>query len=353
MLQIENMKYSKSIDSLKGIAMLGIILVHSRLSFGNIFQCIVNNGARGVQLTFIISGYLIFKSLENAYQKKTPLKTWYRGKILRIIPLYWFFTILHIIVFGRGERFYLGPLKEVSWLNIICNLLCIHGFFPYYANSINVNWYIADLMLWYLIAPVIYRVFNSLKKVMTGLLFGVPIIYSILILLKNKPIISSIPIWNDYVNVFFFGAQLPIIFLGIVIYWLEKEKRIEWLSNIKGSFFAATFCILLLTIGSDKFFVFNTAFSFSLCFSVIFVLQLVKPVGFLCNSILALYGKYSYSIYLSHLFVVSGVWKVLGENRSYSNIKQVGIYIAICIISLIVSICVEKTEKVMRGIIKR
>lgn len=119
----------KTIDSLKGIAILGIILVHSECSFSGMLRIIAGNGSRGVQLMFLINGYHILKSLDNMQKRGGTLKEWYKGKFLRIIPLYWFFTILHLLVFGTGERFFLGPLKQVSWLNILCNLLCLHGFF--------------------------------------------------------------------------------------------------------------------------------------------------------------------------------------------------------------------------------
>ena len=224
-----------NIDALKGIAMMGIILVHSRIVFPNpfgILNCVVQNGARGVQLMFIINGYLIFKSLDGIFSKGMPLKNWYMRKALRILPLYWIFTILHLIVFGRGERFYLGPLSEVSWLNIACNLLCIHGFFPYYINSINVNWFIADLVIWYLIAPFVYKKFNSLQKIVSGLLIMVPVVYGLLIVLYKIPIISSEPIWKDYLFCLSFLPEFPVILLGGIIFWLEKEKRLNMIREV-------------------------------------------------------------------------------------------------------------------------
>ena len=51
------------IDSLKGIGILGVVLVHYGIKSSNDFvNCIVGNGARGVQLLFIINEILIFPS---------------------------------------------------------------------------------------------------------------------------------------------------------------------------------------------------------------------------------------------------------------------------------------------------
>lgn len=348
MCQSKNMEISKSIDSLKGIAMLGILLVHSQISFSGNFEilnCVVNNGARGVQLMFILNGYLIFKSLDHAYQKGISTKEWYKKKALRIIPLYWIFTLLHLLVFGRGERFYLGPLKEVSVLNIVCNLLCIHGFFPYYVNSINVNWFIADLMIWYLIAPLAYKLIGSMGKALRGILFIIPSIYCALMLIRNYPIISSEPIWNDYVTILSILPELPVIILGCTIYLIEKEGRIQnkekWTSC--AFYFFAIIGLALLIIGSDKFMVFSNIFSYAICFAMLFVAQMINPVHLLCNKILAMFGRHSYSIYLSHVFVIAFIWKFWNRKQEQlENIKSAIIYVAICVLSLVVAVCIDK-----------
>lgn len=56
----------KTIDSLKGIGILGVVLVHYSIKASNdLISGIVFNGARGVQLLFIINAYLIFTSLSS------------------------------------------------------------------------------------------------------------------------------------------------------------------------------------------------------------------------------------------------------------------------------------------------
>lgn len=79
------------IDSLKGIGILGVVLVHYGIKSSNDFvNCIVGNGARGVQLLFIINAFLIFNSLNNVKWNKESILAWYKRKFLRLIPLYWF-----------------------------------------------------------------------------------------------------------------------------------------------------------------------------------------------------------------------------------------------------------------------
>lgn len=254
--------------------------------------------------------------------------------------------------FGRGERFYLGPLSEVSWLNIACNLLCIHGFFPYYINSVNVNWFIADLVIWYLIAPFVYKKFNSLQKMVSGLLIMIPVVYGLLIVLYKIPIISSEPIWKDYLFCLSFLPEFPVIFLGGIIFWLEKGERLKILSkrSIYSGLFFAIASMSLLIIGSDKFVLFSNIFSFSICLAIVFIAQLEAPIRFWDNRVFTMFGKYSYGIYLSHIFVISLVWKIMGDVLFGSSMLwQIIVYSVLCMSSLVVGMSIEK----IYGTVKR
>ncbi|MDE6845899.1 MAG: acyltransferase [Lachnospiraceae bacterium] len=346
----------QAIDSLKGIAILGIMLVHSGCAFSGIMGNIANSGARGVQLMFMINGYLIFKSLDNAQDKGITLKQWYKGKIIRIIPLYWFFTILHLLIFGTGERFYLGPLKSVSWLNVVCNMLCVHGFFPYYINSINLNWFIADLAIWYLIAPLCYKLIPSLEKAIGCLLIIIPIDYAVLALAERYPLISNEAIWRDYVSILAFPAELPVILLGCTVYYMVKEGRcinVHKLTSYAGCFFALM-SLLFLCTGSSRFSVYSNVFSFGICFAIVMTAQLANPMTLLDNPLFAIFGRHSYGIYLCHIFLISFINTAMGKMTVQTGTAgQIGKYLLICTVSLAASVCVEWIyESLVKGMSK-
>lgn len=91
------------IDALKGIGILGIILVHYDLHSSNdLIAGIVFNGARGVQLMFVINAFLIFNSLSKIDLNRKNIIMWWKHKFLRLIPLYYFFTIFYLLLFGTG-----------------------------------------------------------------------------------------------------------------------------------------------------------------------------------------------------------------------------------------------------------
>ena len=344
------------IDSLKGIAILGIVLVHSRLngSYGY-FSSFTVSGARGVQLMFLINGYLIFASLDRADENQMKLRDWYIGKFKRLVPMYWFFTFIHLAVFGLGERFYLGPLEKVSVLNILCNLFFLHGFNPYYIGSINANWYMADLAIWYLIAPFIFKFLKSFKKMLTALFVFIPLDYVVLIILDKVPLIESEPIWHDYINVLCFPAEFPIILLGGALYLgIRNVGRTEIISGRKklacaGTFFSLV-CLMLLMIGSDRMFVFTNEFSYGIAFAILFAAQSIYSFPVFNNRFFALLGKYSYGIYLSHIIVIELIYRIYAFLQM-PDITFFGWLFTYCLaltVSLGISVLMEQCGNIIR-----
>ncbi len=93
--------YFSSIQILRGIAALGIILLHVgemllQYTDGQGQFCrlapIWENGAAGVDLFFIISGFVMVQSTWNRFQLVGAGKRFFVRRCIRIIPLYWFYS---------------------------------------------------------------------------------------------------------------------------------------------------------------------------------------------------------------------------------------------------------------------
>lgn len=91
--------YRPEIDGLRAIAVFGVIIYHSKISFlgVQIFQ----GGFYGVDIFFVISGYLISKIIISEYEikKKFSYLDFYERRMRRILPLL-FFVLLTTLIAG-------------------------------------------------------------------------------------------------------------------------------------------------------------------------------------------------------------------------------------------------------------
>lgn len=341
----------KCIDSFKGIGILGVVLVHYGLNTSNeLLGGVVANGARGVQLLFVVNAFLIFNSLDKIeIIRKESVIVWWKKKFMRLIPMYYLFTFLSVLL-RTSNKYWLGPLPKISWLNVLCNLLFLHGFYPYYTNSINANWFMGVLGAFYLLAPFLFKMINSLEKALFALLVVTPIGYLLRHVLLQMNVLAVPGIWNDYVNIISFPAELPVILLGILAYYINKEiKKRDGVRNKRQLSYALTlfslFCMLSLIKGGEKyFFFFNNIFSFGMLFMIMFIAQLIYPIRPIKNCVFEFVGKHSYGIYLSHLIIMKYVDGVLEKFRG-NPILDVAGYFVILGLSILIAIIAEKIVK--------
>ena len=109
-----------ALDSLRGIAALMVCLFH--------FD-VFNNGSTGVDLFFMISGFVIFMSLANS----SNIKGFWIARLIRLFPTYWLSILIAIIIaktftsYGlisqTGIRFYVGNILMLQPLFNTPNLL--------------------------------------------------------------------------------------------------------------------------------------------------------------------------------------------------------------------------------------
>jgi len=80
------------IDALRGFAILGVVLVHSTILMqpsSNLLRLVAENGARGVQLFFLVSALTLFLSMEARRRGEiAPLRNYCIRRFFRIAPLF-------------------------------------------------------------------------------------------------------------------------------------------------------------------------------------------------------------------------------------------------------------------------
>lgn len=83
----KNLKYRPDIDGLRAIAVLSVIIYHAKINF--IQHSIFKGGFIGVDIFFVISGYLITSIIINQLNENNfSFKNFYERRARRILPVY-------------------------------------------------------------------------------------------------------------------------------------------------------------------------------------------------------------------------------------------------------------------------
>jgi peptidoglycan/LPS O-acetylase OafA/YrhL len=291
----------KWIDICKGVATLLVVMIHFNQDFHSpcaVVSKLASIGARGPQFFFIISAFLTWLSLSKKNQ--LPVQSYgsfLHGRFKRILPEYYLALILAIVTFFCG----LGYPEQLTGWGYLSHILLINGFIPNQANSILiVEWYVSDLIIFYLFAPFIHKLVNNLNRSLIFLLIS--LLVSIVFHYLTMHIVDN----KDYYSTLCIIIQMPVMAIGVVLFYLLKEineKGIKTYLKVT-ALFALTGVVslmLFLKLGCvSKSFLAGIVFGW-----ICYTLSVLESSGSTMNcGWLALLGKYSLGIYLFHMFII-------------------------------------------------
>jgi peptidoglycan/LPS O-acetylase OafA/YrhL len=169
---LEASKYIKSIDGLRAIAVMGVLASH----FG-----VYRTGWLGVQLFFVISGYLIISILLREKEADRPvsflLKRFYYRRSLRIFPLYYFYLLLLVLVYTIVFHNPAEIMQKIpSLMTYMYNLTRISPTF-HYTDMVNHLWSLCVEEQFYLMFPFIifFVSTKNLKRLFVFILVFSPV----------------------------------------------------------------------------------------------------------------------------------------------------------------------------------
>ena len=293
--------YVKSLDGLRGIAILFVLLshssnaeiyLHSSLDFSRI-------GKIGVNLFFVLSAYLLDKQILQALKAgKANIGYWKRytlRRVFRIYPLFLFALSFHYIFYITGFKTVIESPQE-----IITHLFLVEGKSIFWSIPVEFKYYIISPIVIFLI----YRYFNlHLFKIIA--LFGILAFISI-----TTEFLFKLPEISTF-------RYIPIFLTGTLIAILEIEKKNELNALIKWIDYSAllSIFIILITIPSFFEFIFDLKIKFHaplfyLPFSLLWGIILISATKgdrlkkILEFKLLRFIGKISFSLYLLHMPVI-------------------------------------------------
>jgi peptidoglycan/LPS O-acetylase OafA/YrhL len=272
-----------SLDGLRGIAALAVVLYHYTFRYDALYSHhfslekyeILKLGYLGVDLFFIISGFVIFMSIEAT----DKFKTFVINRFSRLFPAYWFavlFTFIVVIIFGLQDR-------EVSLLVMIANLTMLNGFLgiPY-----------VDGVYWSLMVELTFYAFISFFYFYLNKKFVLVNFLSLVWISFYFNYFKSIETSYDLINIVSFLLSMDYLHLfgaGIGFYLLSigESKMLAWLLIVSSVIHTSMF-----ETGAPLIVLFS--------FYFIFMIVIYGNSNILSLRIFTYLGSISYSLYLVH-----------------------------------------------------
>jgi peptidoglycan/LPS O-acetylase OafA/YrhL len=295
------------IDALRGIAIISVLIVHTHEYGHNILPGvitnIVNQGARGVQLFFLVSAFTLFISFKNrTTSERFPIRNFFVRRFFRIAPMYYLGIGYYLIQDGLGARYWLGDAPKITIANIAANLTFLHGFNPYHITSlVPGGWSIGVEMTFYFMMPLLFSRIKNINQAFAFFIISILLKLVLQVVLKKFPIISFDRLWLEYLFLYF-PSQLPIFCLGILFYFIVVEK--ESVSAISGVSVLVFSGMVLAQLSVGKQIILSNHILFGIGFLCLAYSLSIYRFTLLVNPIVNYIGKISFSMYVVHFAVL-------------------------------------------------
>lgn len=333
--------YKNEINTLRAIAVLGVIFYHFDNKFTSIF---ISGGHLGVDIFFFISGYLIsriiFFELKN---RKFTFRDFYLRRIRRIIPLLFF--IILVLIFVSYNFLLPQTLKDFSqsvfFLTFyLSNILFWHESVSYAEKSNEFKpllhtWSLSVEEQFYILAPFVFYILFKKKNFIYKIIFLTILSYILNIILSKK--------FANF-NFFWIIGRVWEFGLGSIIAYYH----IAYKNKINHKFFLFPILGLIIIIFSFIYLDFNKYPSpnaltiIPILGSIIVILfykrNLLNIIIFE-NKYITYIGLISYSLYLWH-FPIFSFAKIF--DLKSSSLNSFIIFLSLFALSLITWKFIEK-----------
>lgn len=270
---------------------------------------LMNEGALGVQLFFIVSALTLCLSWESRRQYEAfAIRNFLVRRFFRVAPMFYVALPLYLAMYGFATSYW-AP-NGIQWWFIPVTASFLHGLHPETNNSIIPGgWSIAVEMGFYAILAVSLP---NIKSVRFGIFF---LAVSLILFWVNStfvPGLFSYPEQQRYLaqnfGKFNLLSQLPVFALGILTYLAFKAAYARKQVAIGGSMLFILFAWLFLHPVPQL----PHHLVAGALFAVSTLLLAYWPARLLVNPVTITLGKLSYSIFLLHFAIRDGVFAALG-----------------------------------------
>ena len=349
--------YLSQIDALRGWAILLVFFFHAwGISGGStgaepsLWFSYVAAGGTGVTLFFVISGFLLsipwLRAMQSPDVAMPSLKNYYAARVLRIVPLYYLAVFMACVVSGYWNAgfkaftfqfigFEIFPFSVVWWTLVT-----------------EVQFYLVlPLLIWLLASGGKSRLILLLVLILWGGVYMTQALHN-----PSGEKISSYLLTKSLLG------RLPAFLLGMLAAWIFLKTRAlpifsaNWVRVMGAVAVLLALCVngmvlrhtvLLGEWQSESNWHEHHIYEAILWSVVLLVLVLTRPLfhRVIANSVLAVVGKLSYSLYLWHVpilfYVIYPTKERIGEGFSETILAYVLTFAAL-LVSLMASLLTYK-----------
>ncbi len=300
----------KNIQGLRGLAVLMVVFEHMNTiekkysQSDYILPVFFEIGGFGIDLFFLISGFIMVAVTRGSFRSKVGIQKFIYHRITRIYPLYWVYTFIVLFVWLIFPH--MVNNSQGNQVNIFASILLA----PQSLSPLVMQgWTLIHEVYFYLIFSIF--LFFPKNKFLFGLFVWAVIVFIGNFLSYNNPFSSVYfsPLTFEFIagcliGKLYFSRELKgdptLIALMALIFWLVSY----FLYGIEG--------------GWSRVFIFGAPASLALYSALLYEKRytIVAP-KWLCKI-----GDASYSIYLSHILVLSAVgviWRLSSADEYLNN----------------------------------
>jgi peptidoglycan/LPS O-acetylase OafA/YrhL len=325
------------LDALRGIACMSVVLFHlgvkCQAELGN--SEIFNFGITGVELFFVISGFVILMTLE----KTKSWKDFLVSRASRLYPAYWacasFTALLYLII----ERVKPDLARNDLPIEYLINLTMLQK----WVNIRDLDssyWTLSVELIFYGLMLIAFRA-NQIKNIE-----AIGLISLIAIIATQK--IAIHPIVAEVLNVSkleSFIVFYPLFYAGIITYKMKFNRTTITRYTLIIICFATQY--LLFSKNRTEYISSQQYGLILILYGIILFLFVNDFLGFIVNKTTIFLGEISYSLYLIHQFLAQNI--IIPGLTKYNNVNPLvaTFIVALPICIVIATIINKKIEKPM------
>ncbi len=339
-----SIKYRRDIDGLRAISVFAVVFYHANFIFFD--KEIFSGGFIGVDIFFVISGYLITSLiLKDIYNNNFSITNFYTRRIRRIIPVL-FFVLISCIPLAY---IFLLPSSLIDFLYSILSTLFFSSNFYFHHSGLIYGgpdsslkpllhtWSLSVEEQFYVIFPVILILF---RKFLKNYILHLFIIFFFVSFISTQIISIKYPLYNFY----FINVRIWELLAGSIIAYLNinsikyNNKFTDHLPYV--GLTLIFFSIFLLNDEMSLPSIYSVPAVIGTCLIIVFANSgnlITKVLSFRAFVFL---GLLSYSLYLWHFPLFAFYNYIFFENDNFI-IKILIIFLSI-ILSFLSYLYIEK-----------